>query len=71
MPMLRAKKKAVGTGPEIPDFLRVQPDEREVKLQKHKAELLDKLKPTQDSVSQVRNLCKVAWHPDHRAARPD
>lgn len=26
--MLRAKPKAVGSGPDIPDFMRVEPDEQ-------------------------------------------
>lgn len=68
MPLLKAKKKAAGAGPDIPDFLRVKPDEHELRLQKQKAELLDQLKPTQDSVAQVRCRLHTASRSLHDAS---
>ncbi|GLC35783.1 hypothetical protein PLESTB_000493800 [Pleodorina starrii] len=53
IPMIRAKKGVGGGGPVIPDFLRVEPDEQEKRYIAMKADLLDKLKPTPDTVSKI------------------
>lgn len=54
IPMIRAKQAGgPATGPAIPDFLRVQPDDDEKKYAAMKKELLDKLKPTPDVVNQI------------------
>ncbi|PNW84998.1 hypothetical protein CHLRE_03g167500v5 [Chlamydomonas reinhardtii] len=53
IPMLRAKPKAVGSGPDIPDFMRVEPDEQAKMYDVYKSELVNKLKPTPDMVSAI------------------
>lgn len=53
MPFLKGKKGGVGSGPQIPDFLRVEPDEQEKRYAAMKGELVDKLKPTPDMMSKV------------------
>ena len=52
MPFLKGKKGGV-SGPQIPDFLRVEPDEQEKRYAAMKGELVDKLKPTPDMMSKV------------------
>ncbi|KXZ56702.1 hypothetical protein GPECTOR_1g632 [Gonium pectorale] len=52
IPMIRAKQPHTG-GPAIPDFLRVEPDEQERRYMAMKNELIEKLKPTPDMVSQI------------------
>ncbi|GFR41278.1 hypothetical protein Agub_g1953 [Astrephomene gubernaculifera] len=53
IPMIRAKQPHAGSGPAIPDFLRVEPDEYEKRYAAAKADLLDKLKPSPDVVSKI------------------
>ncbi|PNH05798.1 Hsc70-interacting protein [Tetrabaena socialis] len=52
IPMIRAKQ-GLGGGPLIPDFLRVEPDEQEKRFAAMKADLIEKLKPNQDTVAQI------------------
>lgn len=52
--MIRAKQPAQpGGGPAIPDFLRVEPDEQEIRYRALRQEMLDKLKPTPDTVADI------------------
>lgn len=53
IPLITAKKCGSSNRPEIPDFLIVEPSEQEKRLQAEKMELLNKLKPTEDSVQEV------------------
>ncbi|KAG2443035.1 hypothetical protein HYH02_009450 [Chlamydomonas schloesseri] len=53
IPMLRAKPKTVGSGPDIPDFMRLEPDEQAKMYETYKSELVNKLKPTPDMVSAI------------------
>ncbi|GIL72911.1 hypothetical protein Vretimale_4563 [Volvox reticuliferus] len=52
IPMIRAKA-GLGSGPMIPDFLRVEPDEQQKRFQAMKADLVDKLKPTPDTITKI------------------
>lgn len=47
-------KAGPGKGPNVPDFLMVEPDEDTKKLQMHKQQLLEAVKPTEKSISAVR-----------------
>ncbi|GLI68960.1 hypothetical protein VaNZ11_013488 [Volvox africanus] len=52
IPMIRAKT-GLGSGPVIPDFLRIEPDEQQKRFQAMKADLVDKLKPTPDTIAKI------------------
>jgi len=55
IPMLRGQRDAVhNKKPQIPDFLRVEPDADEKKYQKVRGELLDALKPTPDMMGKIQ-----------------
>lgn len=52
--MIRAKQPPQpGGGPAIPDFMRVEPDEQELRYRALRQEMLDKLKPTPDTVADI------------------
>lgn len=50
--MIRAKKGA-GDRPSIPDFLRLEPDEEAKRYAAMKSDLLQKLQPTPDMITQI------------------
>lgn len=52
IPLIRAKK-GLGSGPVIPDFLRVEPDEQEKRFAAYKADLVKKLQPTPDTMAKI------------------
>ncbi|KAF5829902.1 hypothetical protein DUNSADRAFT_15325 [Dunaliella salina] len=55
IPILRGKRDAVHNNkPEIPEFLRVEPDADERKYQKVRGELLEALKPTPDMMGKIQ-----------------
>lgn len=54
MPFLKAKQTGgLRAGPQIPDFLRVEPDELEKRYAAMRQDLVQKLTPTPDTVAQV------------------
>jgi hypothetical protein len=57
VPFVKAARKIPGATPDVPDCLRVRPDEQEQRLQQQKEKLLERLKPTGDSISKVRCFC--------------
>jgi hypothetical protein len=59
VPVVKAARKIPGAAPHIPDCFRLKPSEQDLKLQQQKEKLLQKLKPTEDSVSQVRCCCHI------------
>lgn len=54
IPMLRGAKGPAGLGAKaIPDFLRVEPDEQEKRYNAFKQELVEKLKPTPETIGDI------------------
>jgi hypothetical protein len=58
IPLLKPKV-ASGKGPRIPDFLIVEPDEATKKIEVQKQQLLEAIKPTEESIADVRNCSAV------------
>ncbi|KAG2499293.1 hypothetical protein HYH03_002871 [Edaphochlamys debaryana] len=55
IPLIKPRQQppAAGSGPAIPDFLRVEPSEEQQRYEAMKQQLLDTLKPTPDMVQKV------------------
>eukprot|EP00892_Ulva_mutabilis_P001882 jgi/Ulvmu1/11695/UM008_0105.1 len=59
IPTIKAKG-GVSSGPQIPDFLMVEPSEQEKRLQAEKMNLLNKLTPTEESVKEAMHSPDLA-----------